>query len=126
LTNIPVLGKIDPIHSIQDPIMQIPIHSPADLGIAIRAVRHQQGLRLDDTAGSAGVGHVFLREVERGKETVQLGRVLQVLHELGIHLSIDIPSEALPRWEALRQKGLKPLPRRSPARTGNPSGSEQK
>ena len=120
------MGKIDPIHSIQGPVMQIPIHSVTDLGIAIRAVRHQQGLRLDDTAGSAGVGHVFLREVERGKETVQLGRVLQVLHELGIHLSIDIPSEALPRLESLRQKGLKPLPRRRPARTGNPSGSEQK
>lgn len=95
--------------------MQIPIHSVTDLGIAIRAVRHQQGLRLDDTAGSAGVGHVFLREVERGKETVQLGRVLQVLHELGIHLNIDIPSEALPHLEALREKGLKPLPGRRPA-----------
>ncbi len=39
-------------------------------------MRHQQGLRLDDTAGSAGVGHVFWREVERGKDSVQLGRVL--------------------------------------------------
>ena len=92
--------------------MHIPIHSVAELGIAIRAVRKEQGLRLDDTAGSAGVGHVFLREVERGKETVQLGRVLQVLDELGIHLSIDIPAEALERFEALRQTGLKPLPGR--------------
>jgi transcriptional regulator with XRE-family HTH domain len=93
--------------------MQIPIHSVADLGIAIRAVRKAQGLRLDDTAGSAGVGHVFLREVERGKETVQLGRVLQVLDELGIRLSIDIPGEALARLEELRKTGLKPLPGRS-------------
>lgn len=97
--------------------MQIPIHSVADLGIAIRAVRKEQGLRLDDTAGSAGVGHVFLREVERGKETVQLGRVLQVLDELGIHLSIDIPGDALARFEALRKKGLKPLPGRSGTRS---------
>lgn len=92
--------------------MQIPIHSVAELGVAIRAVRKAQGLRLDDTAGSAGVGHVFLREVERGKETVQLGRVLQVLDELGIQLSIDIPAEALARFEALRKTGLKPLPGR--------------
>jgi transcriptional regulator with XRE-family HTH domain len=97
--------------------MQIPIASVAELGIAIRAVRKTQGLRLDDTAGSAGVGHVFLREVERGKETVQFGRVLQVLDELGIRLSMDIPDEAQARWEALRQKGLKPLPGRPAARS---------
>ncbi|PZO12241.1 MAG: transcriptional regulator [Burkholderiales bacterium] len=92
--------------------MQLPIHSVADLGIAIRAVRKEQGLRLDDTAGSAGVGHVFLREVERGKDTVQLGLVLKVLDELGIQLSIDIPVEVLPRFNELRTKGLKPLPGR--------------
>jgi transcriptional regulator with XRE-family HTH domain len=100
--------------------MQISIHSVGELGIAVRAVRQHQGLRLDDTAGSAGVGHVFLREVERGKETVQLGRVLQVLHELGIRLSIDIPAEALPQLETLRETGLKPLPgRRAPRKENN-------
>lgn len=93
--------------------MQIPIHSAATLGIAIRAVRKSQGLRLDDTAGSAGVGHVFLRQVERGKETVQLGRVLQVLDELGIHLTIDIPTEAAALYQALEKTGLKPLPGRA-------------
>lgn len=90
--------------------MQLPISSVSDLGIAIRAVRKEQGLRLDDTAGSAGVGHVFLREVERGKETVQFGLVLKVLDELGIRLSIDIPSDAVNRFNELRSTGLKPLP----------------
>lgn len=93
--------------------MQIQIQSVSDLGIAVRAVRKAQGLRQDDTAGSARVGHVFLREVERGKETVQLGLVLQVLSELGIRLSMDIPDEAMDRLKALRKKGLKPLPGRS-------------
>lgn len=96
--------------------MQLPIHSVSDLGMAIRAVRKEQGLRQDDTAGSAGVGHVFLRDVERGKETVQLGLVLKVLDELGIGLSIDVPGEALPRVTALRTKGLKPLPGRGKVR----------
>lgn len=96
--------------------MQVPIHSISDLGMAIRAVRKEQGLRLDDTAGSAGVGHVFLRDVERGKETVQLGLVLKVLDELGIGLSIDVPGEALPRFNELRSKGLKPLPSRGKVR----------
>ena len=72
--------------------------------MAIRAVRKEQGMRQDDTAGGAGVGHVFLRDVERGKETVQLGLVLKVLDELGIELSIDIPDEALGRLTQLREK----------------------
>ena len=92
--------------------MQLPIHTVTDLSMAVRAVRKQQGLRQDDTAGSAGVGHVFLRDVERGKETVQLGLVLKVLDELGIQLNIDIPAEALDRLNGLREKGMKPLPGR--------------
>ncbi|MDP1686580.1 helix-turn-helix domain-containing protein [Hydrogenophaga sp.] len=95
--------------------MQIPIRSVSDLGLAIRAVRKDQGLRQDDTAGGAGVGHVFLRDVERGKETVQLGLVLKVLDELGIQLSIDIPGEAMARINELREKGLKSLPGRGKA-----------
>lgn len=90
--------------------MQLPIRSVSDLGMAVRAVRKEQGLRQDDTAGSAGVGHVFLRDVERGKETVQFGLVLKVLDELGIQMSIDIPAEALARLNELRAKALKPLP----------------
>lgn len=92
--------------------MQLPVRSVADLGLAVRAVRKEQGLRQDDTAGGAGVGHVFLRDVERGKATVQLGLVLKVLDELGIQLSIDIPAEAWARLNELREKGLKPLPER--------------
>ena len=42
------------------------INTVADLGLILRAVRKSQGLRLDDLAGSAGLGHVFAREVEYG------------------------------------------------------------
>jgi len=35
--------------------------------------------------------HVFLRDVECGKPTVQLGRVLRLLQELGIRITLDIP-----------------------------------
>ena len=85
------------------------INTVADLGLLLRAVRKSQGLRLDDLAGSAGVGHVFAREVEYGKETVQMGRVLKLLQEAGLQLTVDIPSNALEQFKALQSTGLKPL-----------------
>lgn len=97
--------------------MKHSIHTVADLGLILRAVRKSQGLRLDDLAGSAGVGHVFAREVEHGKATVQMGRVLKLLQEAGLQLTVDIPSSALEQFEALQSTGLKPLKPR--ARSSN-------
>lgn len=94
--------------------MLIPITTVAELGMLVRAARHTQGLRLDDAAGSAGVGPVFAGEFERGKESVQLGLVLKLLDEVGLQLKVDIPDKALPELQALQAKGLRPLtPRRS-------------
>ncbi len=95
-------------------MMLIPINRPQDLGLALRAVRKDQRIRMDDLAGSAGVGHVFVREVERGKETVQLGRVLRLLAELGLRLQVDLPARAMPAFEKLQRSGVKPLKRRKP------------
>lgn len=85
------------------------INTVGDLGLLLRAVRKSQGLRLDDLAGSAGVGHVFARDVEHGKETVQMGRVLKLLKEAGLQLSVDIPANALEELRGLEAKGIKPL-----------------
>ncbi|MFN9472696.1 transcriptional regulator [Acidovorax sp.] len=91
--------------------MQIPIHSVGALGAAVRAVRKTRSLRQDDTAGGAGVGHVFLRELEHGKETVQFGLVLKVLEELGIEVTIDIPDAALDRLPMVNtSRGAQPAP----------------
>lgn len=96
--------------------MNIEITSPQELGILLRATRKQQDLRMDDLAGSAGVGPVFVREVERGKSTVQLGKVMQLLAELGVVLHADVPADVGPVFEALRKSGVKPLkPRHSAA-----------
>ncbi|HEX8402991.1 MAG TPA: transcriptional regulator [Duganella sp.] len=89
--------------------MLINIKTPGELGLLMRATRKQQKVRIDDVAGSAGVGPVFVREVERGKETVQLGRVLQVLHELGIELKADVSDDVMAAFEQLKATGIKPL-----------------
>jgi transcriptional regulator with XRE-family HTH domain len=94
--------------------MLIDINSPEDLGLLIRTSRKSQKLRMDDVAGTAGVGPVFVREVERGKQTVQLGRVMQLLAELGVALKADVPDALVPAYEDLKRVGVKPLkPRRT-------------
>ncbi|MGH8857790.1 MAG: helix-turn-helix domain-containing protein, partial [Polaromonas sp.] len=57
---------------------------------------------------------VFVREVERGKDTVQLGRVMKLLAELGIEIKADVPEDVMPAFAHLKLVGVKPLtPRRS-------------
>lgn len=89
--------------------MDVEITSVREIGLIIRATRKAQGVRLDDLAGSVGVGHVFVREVEHGKVTVQIGRTLRLLAELGISLSLQIPDDVLPSLERLRARGLRTL-----------------
>ena len=51
-------------------------------------MRKVSGIRQDDVPG---VSHVFLRDLEKGKDTVQFGRVLKVLEELGIRMVLEVP-----------------------------------
>ena len=74
--------------------MKHPINSAAALGLVIRAVRKSTRVRQDDLAGAVRVSRQFTHDVEQGKPTVQLGRVLLLLEELGIALNVDIPDEA--------------------------------
>ena len=82
--------------------MRIPIQSTIDLGLAIRAVRRHSRVRIDDLAATAGVSKQFTQDVEHGKPTVQFGRMLKVLTELGIPLELDIPDEAASALATLR------------------------
>lgn len=97
--------------------MNFSIKSVADLGLLARAVRKCNHLRLDDVAGSANLGPVFVGDVEHGKETVQFGRVLRLLKELGVELMADVPEAALIEIEKLQAKGLKPRKPRSLKKT---------
>lgn len=74
--------------------MKIPLGEAADLGALVRAVRKAQRLRQDDAAGSIGVSENFLGKIERGGETVQWGKLFQVLDGLGIRVILDLPDEA--------------------------------
>lgn len=66
--------------------------TPSDLGVLIRRVRKAQGLRQDQLAGVAGVGLRFIVDLEAGKPTIQLGKVLKVLETLGCEIFITPPA----------------------------------
>jgi len=73
--------------------MQVILKNAADLGALVRQARKAQSLRQDDAAGSLGVSENFLGKVERGGETVQWGKLFQVLEGLGVRLIVDLPPE---------------------------------
>lgn len=64
------------------------IKDTKSLGMLIRQERKQQGLTQEQLAGVIGVGVRFLRELEAGKESCQIGRAMQVLAGLGLSVSV--------------------------------------
>lgn len=66
------------------------------LGLLIRQERKAQRLTQEQLAELTGVGVRFVRELEAGKESCQLGRVLQVAASLGLTVSIRSRRESAP------------------------------
>lgn len=64
----------------------------AELGKAIREVRKKKGLTQQQFADLAGVGRRFLSELESGKPTLEVGKVLKVTAAAGIQLMYKTPS----------------------------------
>jgi y4mF family transcriptional regulator len=60
-----------------------------EIGAAIRAERKAQGLTQREFADLVGVGVRFLSELERGKETAEVGLVLTVLANLGFDVRLS-------------------------------------
>ena len=65
--------------------------SPEQLGAAIRSRRRQMKVTQKDLAMTCGTGLRFIIDLEKGKPTCQIGKILQVLHALGLKLQIAVP-----------------------------------
>jgi transcriptional regulator with XRE-family HTH domain len=70
----------------EDMAMSTLIDTVETLGRLIRTVRIAQGFTRDELANATGFSPKFISQVESGKATAQIGRVLQLLDELGIRL----------------------------------------
>ena len=73
------------ISDLQTPIS---IKNVEELGRYVRQVRNQQGMTQADILGLANTGNRFIVELENGKTTVRLDKVLAVLDVLGLELLI--------------------------------------
>lgn len=74
--------------------MMITATDTKTLGSLVRTERKFQKLTQEQLAGLAGVGVRFVRELEAGKESCQLGRALQVAQTLGLIVSVSTRRES--------------------------------
>jgi len=55
----------------------------------IKVLRKKNGLTQIEFAKRVGVGLRFLRELEQGKSTIRMDKLMQVLDFLGYHLELE-------------------------------------
>lgn len=83
-------------------ISRVPLHERAsqsgELAAIVLGRREQLGLRQDELADLADCSPRFVHELEHGKPTVQLDKLVAVLHALG--LGLVVTAEAASRVRA--------------------------
>ena len=67
---------------------ETPIRSSVELGVVIREQRKRLALKQLDLAGMGNTGNRFIVDLENGKLTVQLQKVLDVMDLLGLELVV--------------------------------------
>jgi len=65
--------------------------NPEQLGATIRARRRQLKVTQKDLAMTCGTGLRFIIDLEKGKSTCQIGKIIQVIQSLGLKLKIASP-----------------------------------
>lgn len=80
------------------------VRSAEDLGRLVRAHRKQRKLTLETISGLGNLSTRFLSEFERGKETAELGKVLQALRTLGLEVMVQ-PRGSAPSRPLSKQDG---------------------
>jgi len=65
-----------------------PIRSSVELGAVIRAQRKRLALKQLDLAGLGNTGNRFIVDLENGKPTVQLQKVLDLMGLLGLEVVV--------------------------------------
>lgn len=67
---------------------EMPIRSSAELGAVVREQRKRLALKQLDLAGLGNTGNRFIVDLENGKPTVQLQKVLDLMDLLGLEVVV--------------------------------------
>ena len=67
-------------------------HTPKEIGKIVRETRKKLGVTQKALALTSGTGLRFVIDLEKGKETCQIGKALTILHTLGIRLTLTSPT----------------------------------
>jgi len=83
------------------------VESASDFGQAVRTARKEAGLSQVQLAKRCGCSQRFVSEIERGKETAELGRALKLLEVLNVPLSagtlmVDLDGRAEVQYAVVR------------------------
>ncbi len=82
--------------------MRLTIKTADELGLALRAVRRDSRVPLEDLAQTVGVSRQTATNVEQGRTKVST--MLAFLRELGIEVSVEIPQSAFANFSRLQQQ----------------------
>ena len=66
-------------------------YTPQQIGQLIRDTRKALGVTQKDLALTSGTGLRFVIDLEKGKETCEIGKALTVLQTLGIKITLTPP-----------------------------------
>jgi HTH-type transcriptional regulator / antitoxin HipB len=67
-------------------------YTPKEIGKVARETRKRMGVTQKALALTSGTGLRFVIDLEKGKETCQIGKALTILHTLGIKLTLTLPA----------------------------------
>ena len=67
-------------------------YNPEKIGELVCSTRKSMGVTQKNLAMTSGTGLRFIIDLEKGKPTCQLGKVLTVLHMLGIKIEMIPPA----------------------------------
>jgi transcriptional regulator with XRE-family HTH domain len=65
------------------------IYTPDSLGPALRHFREQAGLSQAQLAEAVGVHRSYLSDLEQGKQSEQVRRILRILRHLGVRMTLE-------------------------------------
>ena len=84
--------------------MRISLSTVEDAGAVVRTLRKQGHVRIDDFALTAQVSKQFMTDLENGKPTIQMGRVLALLQKLGVRITLELPDAIAPALSAEQER----------------------